>query len=151
MKPVEHDKKNIFGFSVRTTNANEMNPKTAKIGQTWQKFDNEASVNYQAGERVYGVYYDYESDADDEFSVLAAAESFSESLEQVTIEKGRYLVFEGKATSPNDEARIQAVIDTWGRIWGYFERNKSEYKRAYKTDFEHYKSQTEINIYISIV
>ena len=151
MKPVELDKKNIFGFSVRTTNANEMNPKTAKIGQTWQKFDNEASVNYQAGERVYGVYYDYESDADDEFSVLAGTESFSESLEQVTIEKGRYLVFEGKATSPNDEARTQAVIDTWGRIWGYFESNKSEYKRAYKTYFEHYKSQTEINIYISIV
>ena len=98
-----------------------------------------------------GLYYDYESNADGEYSVLAGTESFSESLEQVTIEKGRYLVFEGKATSPNDEARIQAVIDTWGRIWGYFERNKSEYKRAYKTDFEHYKSQTEINIYISIV
>jgi len=147
MKIVEVDEKKIYGISVRTANANEMNPETAKIGKAWQKFDREVSVNYQAGERVYGVYYDYESDANGEFSVLAGTETPNDSLEQVTILKGKYLVFEGKATSLDDDARIQAVIDTWGKVWGYFGGEKSEYGRAYKTDFEHYKNQTDINIY----
>jgi predicted transcriptional regulator YdeE len=65
------DEKQIYGLSVRTTNTNEMNPETAKIGKTWQKFDSEVSVDYQGGERVYGVYYDYESDANGKFTVLA--------------------------------------------------------------------------------
>ena len=145
------DEKQIFGISVRTTNANEMNPETARIGKIWQKFDSEVSVNYQSGERVYGVYYNYESDANGEFTVLAGTEKLSNSLEKVTIPKGKYLVFEGKAPTSDDKGRVQAVIDTWGRIWSYFESGGSEHKRAYKTDFEHYKNQTEISIYISIL
>jgi len=151
MNVIDVDEKQIYGISVRTSNASEMNPDTAKIGKTWQKFDREVPVNYQSGERVYGVYYDYESDVNGEFSVLAGTENASSSLEQVTIQKGKYLVFEGEAASPDDKARIQAVIDTWGKVWRYFNSRDSEYKRAYKTDFEHYKNQTSINIYISIV
>jgi len=145
------DEKQIFGISVRTTNANEMKPETAKIGKTWQKFDSEVSVNYQGGERVYGVYYNYESDANGEFTVLAGTEKSNSSLEKITIPKGKYLVFEGKASTSDDKARVQAVIDTWGKIWSYFTNGSSEHKRAYKTDFEYYKNQTEISIYISIL
>lgn len=150
MKIVEVHEKQIFGISVRTTNANEMNSETAKIGKTWQKFNREVSVNYQTGVKVYGVYYDYESDVDGEFNVLVGIENPNDSLEQVTILKGKYLVFEGKVTSSDDNARIQAVIDTWGEVWSYFNSENPEYKRAYKTDFEHYKDQTYINIYISV-
>lgn len=151
MKFIEIDAKEIFGVSVRTTNANEMNPETAKIGRAWQTFDNDVSVDYQGGERVYGVYYDYESDADGEFSVLAGTENRNESLEKATIQKGKYLVFEGKAAAPDDSARIQAVIDTWGKIWKHFDSEALDYKRAFNTDFEYYKNQTDIDIYISIV
>jgi len=151
MKIEDVDEKQIYGISVRTTNANEMNPDTAKIGKTWQKFDNEVSVNYQVGERVYGIYYNYESDANGEFNVLAGTEKPNSSLEKVIIQKGRYLVFEGKSASPDDKARVQAVIETWGKVWNYFSSEKSEHKRAYKTDYEHYKNQTEIDIYISIL
>ncbi|WP_413701085.1 GyrI-like domain-containing protein [Psychromonas sp. KJ10-10] len=156
MKVVSIEEKQIVGISVRTTNANEMNPETAKIGKAWQKFDREISVNYQAGERVYGVYYDYESDANGEFNVLAGTEKATDSVDKVavdkvTIQKGKYLVFEGKATSPDDNARVQAVINTWGEIWAYFSNEESVYKRAFTTDFEHYKDQTDIDIYISIV
>ncbi len=151
MKVVEIEKKQIYGLSVRTTNSNEMSPETAKIGKTWQKFDSEVSVSYEGGERVYGVYYDYESDANGEFNVLAGTETINHSLEQVTIQSGKYLVFEGKARSPDDSARIQAVIDTWSEIWAYFSNKESEYKRAYGTDFEYYKDQTDVHIYISIV
>lgn len=145
------DEKQMFGIAVRTTNAKEMNPGTAKIGETWQKFDSEVSVDYQGGERVYGVYYNYESDANGEFTVLAGTEKPNNSLEKVTIQKGKYLVFEGKASTSDDKGRVQAVIDTWGKIWSYFGSSGSEHKRAYKTDFEHYKNQTEISIYISIL
>ncbi len=151
MRIEDVDEKQIYGISVRTTNTNEMNPETAKIGKTWQKFFSEVSVNYQGGEKVYGVYYNYESDANGEFNVLAGIEKANNSLEKVFIQKGRYLVFEGKAASPDDKVRVQAVIETWGKVWDYFSNEKSEYKRAYKTDFEHYKNQTEIDIYISIL
>jgi predicted transcriptional regulator YdeE len=150
MKIVEMDEKVIYGISIRTTNSNEMNPETAKIGKTWQKFDNEVIVDYQNGERVYGVYYNYESDLNGEFSVLAGYEKSNSALEAVTLQKSKYIVFEAKAKSNDDDARIQAVIATWGEIWQYFNDINSEFKRAYKTDYEHYKHQTEIDIYISI-
>ena len=145
------DETQIFGISVRTTNANEVTPETAKIGKTWHKFDREVSVNYQGGERVYGVYYNYESDANGEFTVLAGTKNPDSSLKKVTILKGRYLLFEGKASTPDDKGRVQAVIETWGKVWAYFSSAKSAHKRSYQTDFEHYKNQTEINIYISIL
>ncbi len=151
MNIVEIDNKEIYGISTRTTNSDEMNPKTAKIGKTWQKFDSEVSVDYQNGERVYGVYYNYESDANGKFDVLAGCEKESHSLNKVIIQKGKYIVFEGKAKTPDDEGRIQAVIATWGKVWEYFSDENSKYKRAYKTDFEYYKNQTDIDIYISIV
>ncbi|HHD79977.1 MAG TPA: AraC family transcriptional regulator [Epsilonproteobacteria bacterium] len=145
------DEKQVFGISVRTTNANEMNPETAKIGKTWQKFDSQITIDYEGGERVYGVYYNYESDANDEFTVLAGTEKPNNTLEKVTIPKGKYLVFDGKASTPDDKGRVQAVIESWGKIWSYFTNDNAEHKRAYKTDFEYYKNQTEISIYISIL
>ncbi len=150
MKVVDIEEKTIVGISTRTTNANEMNPETASIGKAWQKFDKEVTVDYQNGERVYGVYYNYESDANGEFDVLAGSEN-NHLQDKVTIKKGKYLLFEGKAKTSDDSARIQAVINTWGIIWEYFAKENSEYKRAYQADFEHYKSQTEIDIYISIL
>ena len=150
MRTVSIEEKVIYGISVRTTNANEMNPETAKIGKTWQKFDNEVVVDYQNGERVYGVYFNYESDANGEFDVLAGCEKCNNSLDNVILQKGKYLIFEAKAKAKDDNARIQAVIETWGKVWQYFNNDKSEYKRAYKTDFEYYKNQTDIDIYISI-
>ncbi len=147
----EIDEKIIYGISTRTTNANEMNPETAKIGKTWQKFDNDIVVDYQGGERVFGVYYNYESDANGAFDVLAGYEKENNSLDKAIITKGKYLVFKAKAKTLDDEARIQAVIEAWGKIWKYFEGENSEHKRAYKTDFEHYKNQSDIYIHISII
>jgi len=151
MNIVEIDKKEIYGIITRTTNTDEMNPKTAKIGKIWQKFATEVSVDYQNGERVYGVYYNYQSDADSKFNVLAGYEQASSSLEKVTIQKGRYIVFTGQASTADDNGRIQAVIATWTKVWEYFGNNSSKHNRAYKTDFEYYKNQTDIDIYISIV
>ena len=150
MRVEKIEERSIYGISVRTTNANEMNPQTAKIGPTWQKFNNTVDVDYKDGERVYGVYYHYESDANGAFDVLAGYETFNETLDTVKIEKGKYLVFTKTYEENNDVMRIEATIETWGKIWEYFLNENSHYKRSYKTDFEYYKNQNEIEIYISI-
>jgi len=150
MRIEEIEAKTIYGISTRTKNLNEMNPETAKIGAIWQKFDSTVEVSYKDGERVYGVYYNYESDANGEFNVMAGYAKVNDELDMVKIEKGRYLVF-NKVFEPTDEStRIQAIIETWGKIWDFFSNENSQYKRIYKTDFEFYKNQNEIEIYISI-
>lgn len=148
MKIVQLEAKQIKGISIRTSNANEFNPKTAKIGGLHQKFDETVSVNYQNGARVYGVYYNYESDHQGEYSVLAGADRIDstqvKNLETVLIPNGTYIVFEAKGEVP------QVIIETWMKIWEYFSKGDTEYQRAYTTDFEFYKNQNEIEIYIAV-
>ncbi len=146
MKPVKVDSKTLYGLSVRTRNADEMNLETAKIGNLWQRFYEQVTPEMKAGAKIYGVYYNYESDAGGEFSVLAGADQLLDTqhdLEKITIEGGEYLMFEGHGEMP------QTVINTWTEIWGYFAEN-TEHKRAYTTDFEEYKSEDEVAIYIAI-
>lgn len=144
------EEKLVYGISTRTKNADEMNPKTAKIGTIWQKFASTVKVDYQNGQRVYGVYYNYELDAMGEFDVLAGYETINDKLDCIKIQKGKYLVFNKSFEQTDDNTRIQAIIETWGKIWEYFSNENSQYKRDYKTDFEYYKNQNEIEIYISI-
>jgi predicted transcriptional regulator YdeE len=96
------------------------------------------------------VYYDYESDANGAFSVLAGYEKSGENLEEVMLLGGKYLCFASSAKTPDDNARIQAVIETWGKVWEYFSDENSEFKRSFKTDFEYYKNAQDIEIFISI-
>lgn len=149
MKLVQIDeKKAIQGINVRTKNTNEMNPETSKIGGLWQQFYKEIAPNLKSGATIFGVYFNYESDATGEFTVLAGTdgikESSTNSVEKVSILGGKYLLFEAKGDMP------QVVIETWTKIWNYFAADDSEYQRAYTTDFELYKSQTEIEIYIAV-
>jgi predicted transcriptional regulator YdeE len=147
MNIVQVADKQIRGVSVRTKNADEMNPETSRIGQLYQRFDENVTVNYRDGARVYGVYFDYESDASGEFSVLAGAdrvESSKVALETVTVPAGSYMVFEGKGQMP------AVVLDTWAAIWNYFADPGGPYKRAYTVDFEHYKGPEQVDIYVAI-
>lgn len=148
MKIVQLNEKKIKGISTRTTNAGEMNPLTAKIGALHQKFDATVPVNYKDGARVYGVYYNYESDHSGEYSVMAGADlvdkAIADTLETVTLPAGAYMVFDAKGEVP------QIVIETWSKIWEYFSTGDAQYQRSYMTDFEFYKSQHEIEIYIAV-
>ncbi|RYY04852.1 MAG: AraC family transcriptional regulator [Gammaproteobacteria bacterium] len=147
MKVVRINNKTIFGLSVRTNNENEMNPNTGKIAPLVHKFDSTVVVNYRAGARVYGVYYDYESDVQDNYSVLVGAdnvESSAVTLEEVTIQEGDYLVFSGSGQVP------QIIFEIWLQVWDYFSSEKCAHTRAYTTDFEFYRNQNEIEIHIAI-
>lgn len=166
----------IYGISARTNNALEFSP-NGKIPTLWQTFDDQVAVDYQGGERVYGVYFDYAGDHQDDFTVLAGYDAknsapdaqVDESLTAVTIPSGRYLVFRQQGEMP------QIAVDVWTEVWRFFEGKKSEgkglegkvveskksedesvntnkpnYQRLFTTDFEYYPGPNEIAVYIAI-
>jgi len=140
--------KTINGLSVRTDNATEMYPNKGKIGALWQTFDRAVPVDYKNGERVYGVYSDYESDHTGAFTVLAGFDGTSfpsdSNVKPITIPAANYLVFKYQGEIP------QIAIDAWTEVWNYFSQGKVEYQRLYSTDFEFYPSGNEIEVHIAV-
>lgn len=148
MKKVQVKIKTITGLKVRTKNKDEMNPEKQQIGSLWQNFfENIMPTLGETPPPLYGVYANYESDAHGEFDIFVGAEEVEESegRESIVLEEGTYLCFTAKGELP------QAVIKTWGEIWAYFLDENCKEKRAYKTDFEHYISHDEAEIYIGIM
>lgn len=140
----------VSGISMRTANRDEMNAETAKIPELWERFWADGSVaipNAPADSPAYGVYADYESDAGGLFDVTAGRRVSEPgdggNFETVEIQEGDYLVFESSGPMP------EVVVDTWKEIWEYFRRHP-EVRRAYTTDFEVYRDQEGVTIYIAI-
>ena len=144
IKKVECTSKTIRGLQTRTQNADEMNPQTQKIAPLWEKFYTQILPTLKEGTTFYGVYHNYESDVNGMFDVLVGSEQEAEGLTSVTIQEGRYLKFPVKGEMP------QAIIDAWGQVWAYFEDPSIDERRAYETDFEHYLSADEAEIYIGV-
>lgn len=119
MKIVPVDEKTVLGISVRTKNADEMQPQTAKIGELWQQFYQDIAPKLQNAATIFGLYSNYESDASGEFTVMACSdkvkESASNDLEQSSIKKGNYLVFEGAGAMP--QAVINYVVKNLGLLF----------------------------------
>ncbi|WDD99974.1 GyrI-like domain-containing protein [Thalassomonas actiniarum] len=138
----------LAGFVTRTKNVDEMDPAKAKIGNLWQQFYGEAGALLQPESKVCGVYSNYESDASGEFDVIAGADVLIgqaiSGVEAITVQPGRYLVFSGEGEMPG------VVIALWGQIWHYFNESDCPHQRAYQTDFEYYKGESQVEIYIGI-
>lgn len=139
--------KTIYGISTRTNNAAEMSP-NGKIPALWQSFDESVPVDYQNGERVYGAYFDYESDHNGMFNVLAGFDgnTYPENieLEKIVIPQGKYLVFTHKGEMP------QIAIDAWTEVWQYFDNDDCEHQRLFSVDFEYYANGNEIQVHIAV-
>lgn len=150
MQPIKINATEIQGLVIRTKNADEMNPETSKIGGLWQDFFTQLAPKMTEESTVYGVYYDYESDANGEFNVMAGTDSLNsansdkELLQTLSIESGNYLVFEAKGDMP------QIVIDTWMKIWTFFNDENCAFQRAYTTDFERYIGADKVQIHIAV-
>jgi predicted transcriptional regulator YdeE len=146
IKKVEVESSIVTGLQVRTKNADEMNPETQKIAPLWGRFFNEVLPTLEEGATVYGVYHNYESDASGEFDILVGADALAvtDEMKSIKLQAGKYLMFPVKGELP------QAIIDTWMQVWAYFEDPSIDEKRAYKTDFELYKSADEVEIYIGV-
>lgn len=149
LKRQQIDAFTVAGLRVRTTNATEHQPETAKIGPMWGRFFGEELAESIPGKSanspIYGVYSAYESDASGAFDVTAgvAVNASIKDFESVLIEAGEYLVFEAQGTLPD------AVISTWGKIWKFFEENP-QIQRRYATDFEAYTGPESVSVYIGV-
>lgn len=139
---------NITGLTIRTSNSKEMSPEQARIGNLWHHFNSEYGRHVKSSADTYGLYTNYESDQNGFYDVVAGATSIdtqlSLELNPYKIATGKYLVFSASGEMP------KTVVNLWQEIWQYFEQDKAEYTRAFSTDFEHYKDDTHIDIYISI-
>ncbi|EGR3963844.1 AraC family transcriptional regulator [Vibrio cholerae] len=138
----------VVGLSVRTTNASELNPSTAKIGQLWERFYANAGQKLSEKSKVYGVYTNYESDSKGAFDVIACSDALSTEvlLDAIKVEivSGNYVVFSATGELP------QAVLNLWTVVLNFFDSENCPYERSYTTDFEYYKSNTEVEIFISL-
>lgn len=144
----EIDSFSVTGFVIRTTNADEVTPSTAKIGRLWARFYENAAPKLNEKSKVYGLYTNYESDFTGAFDVIVCSDTLSpEELAnsvKVTIDSGKYMTFYAAGAMP------QVVINLWGDVWSYFGSKNCLHERAYTTDFEYYKSDNEVEIFISI-
>jgi predicted transcriptional regulator YdeE len=148
MDPVRqhHDAFQVAGLVARTTNREEDDPATARIGALWRRFFSEqtyaSTPNRTSDLHIFGVYSAYESDAHGAFDITVGV-AVSDGAGSVTIEAGDYLVFNGQGEMP------QMVIATWQRIWQYFEAHP-EIARRYRTDFEAYEGPDKVAIHIGV-
>ena len=147
MELVHVEGKTIEGLRLRTSNAREMNPATAKIPDFVAHVDQNLAIDYQHGARAWSVYFNYESDVNGDYDILMGSDNVASSklpLERVDIETGNYLKFVGTGAFP------KAIIETWQRVWAYFSRADCQHQRRYTTDFEFYDGPTQVSIYIAI-
>lgn len=148
MEPVRQhqDAFRVAGLTIRTTNREESDPATARIGKLWGRFFGEetyASTPDRTGDaRIFSVYSAYESDAHGAFDVTAGV-AVSGGDGSLSVEAGDYLVFNGQGQMP------QMVIATWERIWQYFEAHP-EVARRYRSDFEAYEGPDKVAIHIGV-
>ena len=140
-------KKIMFsGLKTDTNNENEKNEETAKIPTLWDDYVEKniygKTLNKSKEPYLYGVYTDYESDVNGNYSVSVAIE-VTKNKNAIVVENQKFLVFKNKGELP------AIVLQTWEEIWSYFE-DKPEYERAYTVDFEKYLDKDTIEIYIAI-
>ncbi len=139
----------LSGISIRTSNSEQTQPSKATIGGLWQRFMGQGLVdkipNKLPDSPLYGVYSDYESDATGQFTatVAVAVSAATPAFDTIEVGGGLYLVFEASGAIP------QSVIEAWGRIWPFFEASK-EWKRRFAEDFEVYRNQDKVEIYIGV-
>lgn len=136
----------LAGSSVRTNNKDEMSENDGKIVQLWDDYVKNdiynKTFNKSKEPYLYGVYSEYDSDLNGDYTVSVAVE-VTKSKNAIVIEDQKFLVFKNKGEFP------EVVIDTWEIVWKYFEEN-DEYTRMYTVDFEKYISKDELEIYIAI-
>ena len=135
----------LVGITARTSNAAEMNPMTAKIGATMQRFFIEgvqSKINHRKNPgKVFAVYTNYESDLHGAYTYflgeeVTSLEDVSSGLEVLAIPAQNYAKF---TSTPGIMPAI--VINMWQKIWSM---NAAELggERAYLADFEVYDERS---------
>jgi predicted transcriptional regulator YdeE len=153
----------LVGISIRTSNAAEADPATAKIAKIWENFfANQifSKVKNQINEQeVMAVYTNYENDYKADYTMFVGhvvsgiQEDFEElGLELIEIPAQKYVQF-----TTESGAMPNVCVNAWQEIWKMEnEPNSPLYQqRNYKADLEVYSmnmdpKQAIVNILIGI-
>lgn len=149
----------LIGITVRTSNAAEFNPETAKIGATVHKYLSEAIYNKIPSPTKPGttlcVYTEYESNHDGDFTYFIGQEvkentTPPKGFAAITVPAQKYAKFTTDAG-----VMPQVCINGWLEIWK-MDSEKLGGKRQYLADFEVYDHRAQepentiLDIYIGI-
>ncbi|MEK3980245.1 GyrI-like domain-containing protein [Psychrobacillus sp. FSL K6-2836] len=118
----------IYGNKVRTNNHD-----SSIFSKKWEEF-----LQNKVNGDIYAIYGNYESDFTGDFDFMIGTEE-NTGEDSFTIANGEYYIWEVKSKDPS------GVGQAWREIW------ESDLPRAYKTDFEVYKTNGSIAIYLSIL
>lgn len=145
---VNLEEKTIVGITARTRNSDANMGQV--IGGLWGSFFGEgvySSIENKVNTYTVGLYSDYESDVNSEYSITVGCEVMSaanqpQNTAVKTIKKGKYAKF-------TVHGHMQkAVAEFWQKLWAM------DLDRTYQSDFEEYinadEDNAEINIYISL-
>ena len=143
---VKRDNITTAGKEMRTSN--EIERAEGRIAKFWKEFMSTNGLDLIAGKvnrsALYGIYYNYESDMDGEYSFMLGAEVIDKdtlqpaSILTLDIPAQHYAVFTAGG--------LHEIRNTWREIWS------SDLKRAYGFDFEEYEPEfNQVKIYISIL
>jgi len=132
----------VIGLSVRTSNHDEMSPKTARIEKLWDKFFGDTIIaqipNILDTERLYGVYSDYRFTGDTIHYTITAAvrvstlDTIPKGLSGIHIPSQTYAVFDTATGRVED-----ILLETWRRIWKSSTDDLNG-ERAYLVDYEQF-------------
>jgi predicted transcriptional regulator YdeE len=151
--------KKLVGISVRTSNAAEFNPETAKILLTVQNYFHNGLYdkipNRKTPGKAYCVYTEYETDHTGAYTYFIGEEvdadsDVPEGLSTITIPAQSYAKF---TTAPGPMPSV--CINAWMDIWKMTSEDLGG-KRNYNADFEVYDERaldhanTVLDIYIGI-
>lgn len=118
----------VYGNKVKANNSDaSLSPKI------WEEF-----LKKQVEGDIYAVYSNYDSDYTGDFDFMIGTEE-KNGDHSITIRDGEYYIWEVES---ND---LSGVGKAWSEIW------KSDLPRAYTTDFEIYKTDGTISIYLSVL
>lgn len=134
----------------KTTNANGQS--AIDCGNLWQEFGKGnyvAKVTEKAGDEVYAVYYDYDSDYTAPYAYFIGcrvndASAVPEGMEHLFIPEGEYTKLTAQGKMPD------CVAEKWHEIWN------SDIQRGYQFDFEVYDQRSHdwtnatVDVYLSI-
>lgn len=136
----------LVGITARTSNTQEMNPETSKIGTTMQKFFGNGMQSQIFGRKnpgtVFAVYTNYESDEHGEYTYFLGEEvndfeNIQQGFEALTIPTQTYVKF------TSDPGKMPAVcIDMWKNIWKMKAADLGG-ERTYIADFEVYDERSQ--------
>ena len=132
----------VNGFTVRTSNLEEI-AGAGRIASLWMKF---MADSHLCGDGPpVAVYDSYEGDhlAPYDLTVGCVGKEAAAPPDGVTTDvvAADYLVY-----GVGDGEMPQALIETWQRIWGDFERDDFPWKRTFVCDFEQHGEKTEVFI-----